>query len=278
MLDADHRRRDTRRSIEVPYATNSIDGLDIYYEDAGGAGPPVVVYTGFLDPIEVAQSSGLVLALQPEFRCIFADHRGHGRSGAPHEPGAYGLPTRVADHVAVLDALGLERAHVLGLSWGARLGFAIGELVPDRVRALVLCGNQPYEWDLTTPIALAVAAGAQASRNAGMHGFIEAFEGGVGVRFPEPARTLELRNDPDAIRAAWSSVFAEGAIADDLSAWRVPCLIYVGEADEMHDAARRAAEEIPTATFLSLPGHTHLSSEGEVEQVLDPIRRLLRAN
>lgn len=55
-------------------------------------------------------------------------------------------------------------------------------------------------------------------------------------------------------------------------------LIYVGEADEMQDAARRAAEDIPTATFLFLPGHTHLSWEGELEQVLDPIRRLLRAH
>ena len=262
----------------MPYATNPIDGVDIYYEDAHGTGAPVVVYTGFLDPIEVAQSSGLVLGLAAGSRLIFADHRGHGRSGLPHEPEAYALSTRVADHVAVLDALGLDRAHVLGFSWGARLGFAIGELAPDRVRALVLCGNQPYGWDLTTPIALAVAAGARAARDSGMVGFIEAFEEGVGVRFPEPARTLELRNDPGAICAAWASVFAEGPIADDLSAWRVPCLIYVGEADEMHDAARRAAEEIPTATFLSLPGHTHLSSEGEVEQVLDPIRRFLRAH
>ena len=57
------------------------------------------------------------MALGDEFRLIFADHRGHGRSGAPHEPEAYALPTRVADHVAVLDELGLDRAHVLGFSW-----------------------------------------------------------------------------------------------------------------------------------------------------------------
>lgn len=66
-------------------------------------------------------------------------------------------------------------------------------------------------------------------------------------------------------------------IADDLSGWQVPCLIYVGEDDEMHDAARRAAAEIPTATFLSLPGRTHFSSEVETEQVLGPIRELLRS-
>lgn len=115
---------------------------------------------------------------------------------------------------ALQELLGVERA---------RLGFAIGELVPDRVRSLVLCGDQPYEWDLATPIAHAVAAGARAPSTSGMLGFIEAFEEGVEVRFPEPARIFELRNDPDAIRAAWLSVFAEGAIAHDLSAWPVPC-------------------------------------------------------
>jgi len=261
----------------MPLASNPVDGVPIYYEDWGGSGAAVVLYTGFLDPIEVAQASGISRALRDEFRLVFADHRGHGRSGKPHELRAYALQTRVADHVAVLDALGIDRAHVIGFSWGARLGFAIGEFAPDRVRGLVLCGNQPYRWDLSTPVAKAVAAGADAATSRGMPGFIEAFEVGVGIRFPEPARTHELRNDPDAIRAAWASVFEEGAIADDLSRWRVPCLIYVGEDDEMHGAARRAAYEIPTATFVSLPGHTHFSSEGETEQVLGPIREFLRS-
>jgi pimeloyl-ACP methyl ester carboxylesterase len=261
----------------MPFASNPVDGVPIYFEDWGGSGPPVVLYTGFLDPIEVAQASGIALALREEYRLVFADHRGHGRSGAPHEPEAYALRTRVADHIAVLDTLGVERAHVIGFSWGARLGFAIGEFAPDRVRGLVLCGNQPYPWDLSTPMVKAVAAAADAASTRGMLGFIEAFEAGVGIRFPEPARTLELRNDPDAIRAAVSSILEEGAIADDLSRWRLPCLIYTGEDDEMHDAARRAAAEIPTATFLSLPGHTHFSSEGETDDVLRPIRELLRS-
>ena len=38
----------------MPYATNSGDGLHTYFEDAGGAGPPVLFYTGFADPLEVA--------------------------------------------------------------------------------------------------------------------------------------------------------------------------------------------------------------------------------
>src|SRR5215204_2898092 len=116
----------------MPFASNPVDGVPVYFEDWGGSGAPVVVYTGFLDPIEVAKTSGIAQALRDEFRLVFADHRGHGRSGTPHDPEAYSLATRVADHTAVLDALGIGRGHVIGFSWGARLGFAIGERTPDR--------------------------------------------------------------------------------------------------------------------------------------------------
>jgi pimeloyl-ACP methyl ester carboxylesterase len=102
--------------------------------------------------------------LSGEFRLIFADHRGQGGSDKPREPRAYALRTRVGDAVAVLDALGIERAHFLGSSWGARLGFALGEHAPDRVLSLVLCGNQPYAWNLESPTAHAVAAAIAASK------------------------------------------------------------------------------------------------------------------
>jgi pimeloyl-ACP methyl ester carboxylesterase len=50
---------------------------------------------------------------------------------------AYALSTRVADALAVLDALGIERVHFLGSSWGARFGFALGEHAPERMLSLV---------------------------------------------------------------------------------------------------------------------------------------------
>jgi pimeloyl-ACP methyl ester carboxylesterase len=176
----------------MPYATNPVDGVRTYFEDSGGAGPPVLFYTGFADPLEVAKSSGLARALRGEFRLVFADHRGQGGSDKPREPSAYALTSRVADALAVLDALGIERAHFLGSSWGARLGFALGEHAPHRLLSLVLCGNQPYAWDLESPTAQAVAAAIAASRREGMTGFVETFESALGYRFPEPDRTWTL--------------------------------------------------------------------------------------
>jgi pimeloyl-ACP methyl ester carboxylesterase len=263
----------------MPYATNPVDGVRTYFEDAGGVGPPVLFHTGYADPLEVARSSRLARALSAESGLIFADHRGQGGSDKPRESSTYALFTRVGDAAAVLDALGIERAHFLGSSWGARLGFALGEHAPESVLSLVPCGNQPYEWDLESPTAQAVAAAIAASRQEGMSGFVEAFESALAYRFPEPDRTWTIeRNDPAALDAAWRSLRAEGPVSPDLTSWRVPCLICAGEADEMHDAPRRAAAEITSAKFVSLAGHSHISAFYEADDLLLPhILELLRS-
>jgi pimeloyl-ACP methyl ester carboxylesterase len=255
----------------MPYATNTSDGVRTYFEDSGGSTPAVLFYTGFADPLEVAKASGLARALSDEFRLIFADHRGQGRSDKPRDVDAYALATRAADAIAVLDALNIDRAHFLGSSWGARLGFALGEYAPERLLSLVLCGNQPYAWNLSSPTAQAVAAAVAASRRDGMLGFVETFEARLNYRFPEPDRTLTLeKNDAAALEAAWRSVLAEGPISQDLRNWQVPCLICVGSADEMHEDAKRAAADIPSATFVSLAGHSHISAFYEADVLLLP--------
>jgi pimeloyl-ACP methyl ester carboxylesterase len=104
-----------------------------------------------------------------------------------------------------------------------------------------------------------------------MKGFVETFEAALEYRFPEPGRTWTLeKNDPAALDAAWRSVHDEGPISQDLVKWRVRCLICAGEADEMHDDAKRAAAEIPGAKFVSLAGHSHISAFYEADDLLLP--------
>ncbi|MGH2528582.1 MAG: alpha/beta fold hydrolase [Actinomycetota bacterium] len=235
------------------------------------------VYPGFTDPLEYAKASPLAQALQKDFRLVFADHRGQGLSDKPHEVGSYALTTRVADAIAILDALEIERAHYIGFSWGARLGFAIGEHAPDRVLSLVLCGNQPYEWPFDSPLLSGVTEAVAAGKQHGMVAFVETWESSIGERFPEPTRTWMLENDPLALDAELRSAFVEGPISRDLTKWNVSCLIYAGEEDEMHEDAARAASEIPGATFVSLPGHTHFSAERVADQLLPQVLELFRS-
>jgi pimeloyl-ACP methyl ester carboxylesterase len=261
----------------MPIATNPIDQVRTFFEDRGGDGPPLIVLAGFTDPLEFAKASPLARGLQDEYRLIFADHRGQGRSEKPHDVRSYALTTRVADVVAILDVLGIERAHYLGLSWGARLGFAMGEHAPERVLSLVLCGNQPYEWPIESPMLRAVAEAVAAGRERGMDALVETWEASIGEPFPEPARTWMLDNDPLALDAEFRSAFLEGSISPDLSTWTTPCLIYAGEDDEMHDGAARAAAEIPGAPFISLPGHTHFSAERVGGELLPRVLAFLRS-
>jgi pimeloyl-ACP methyl ester carboxylesterase len=261
----------------MPYSTNPIDGVRTHFEDSGGRGQPVLVYSGFTDPLEYARASPLAQALGDEFRLVFADHRGQGRSDKPHDVGSYALTTRVTDAVAVLDALRIERAHYLGFSWGARLGFAIGEHAPDRVWSLVLCGNQPYAWPLDGPLLRSVREAVAAGTARGMPAFVETWETSLGERFPEPGRSWMLENDPLALEAAFRSTFTEGSVSRDLTAWKLACLIYAGEDDEMHENAARAATEIPNATFVSLPGQTHFSAERVAGELLPRVVELFRA-
>jgi len=86
------------------------------------------------------------------------------------------------------------------------------------------------------------------------------------------------KNDPAALEAAWRSVLSERPISQELRRWQLPCLICAGAADEMHDDAERASREIPGATFVSLPGHSHISAFYEADDLLLPhILELLRA-
>ena len=265
------------RGLNVDYAINPIDGVRTAFEDSGGKGNPVLVYPGFTDPLEYAQTSPLCQALSEEFRLVFADHRGQGRSDKPHDVSSYALSIRVADATAILDKLGVEKSHFLGFSWGARLGFALGEHAQKRLRSLALCGNQPYEWPLNGPMLTAVANAVAVGREQGMLAFVESWEAAIGEQFPEPARTWMLDNDPLALAAEFESTFLEGRISKDLSAWDIPCLIYAGSEDELHDSAAQAAAEIPGAKFVSLPGHTHFSAERVAEVLYPEVRNLFHS-
>lgn len=264
----------------MPYASNALDASRVYFQDDGGDGTPVVILGGFLDTVDLVRGSPIAQALHElseEFRLVFVDHRGHGRSDKPRNAEAYAMPLRVADAIAVLDKLGIERAHFIGISWGGRLTFGIGEHAPERTRSLVIIGQQPYEIDPDGPLARVVAEALAASREQGIEALVQAFEAIAG-RYHEPARAVYLASDAAAMRAAWSAVMAEGVVSENLASWNVRCLICVAADDvDFFDQARRAAEEIPNAEFVSIERTDHLGMDtARVDPVLPDVLRTLR--
>jgi len=111
----------------------AVNGIDLYYDETG-AGEPLVFVMGFGGD---HQSWGFQLAaLSARYRVVTFDNRGSGRSSAPDIP--YTTRMMADDTVALMDRLGIGRAHILGVSLGGMIAQEVAVGHPDRVRTLQL--------------------------------------------------------------------------------------------------------------------------------------------
>jgi 3-oxoadipate enol-lactonase len=99
-------------------------------------GTPVLMAHSILSSSMMWDAQALLLA-ERGFRVIRADTRGHGQSQAPAAP--YTMRDLVNDSVAVLDGLGIDSAHYIGLSLGGMSGFGLGIEHAQRLKSLCLC-------------------------------------------------------------------------------------------------------------------------------------------
>jgi pimeloyl-ACP methyl ester carboxylesterase len=120
----------------MAYATAE-DGVRLHYEEAGTGEPLIFVH----------EFAGDHRSFEPQiryfsrrYRCIVFAARGYPPSDVPTEGDRYGQTIAAADIIAVLDAAGAERAHIVGLSMGAFATLHAGLDFPDRARSLVLAG------------------------------------------------------------------------------------------------------------------------------------------
>jgi len=111
----------------------AVNGIDLYYVEAG-SGEPLVLVMGFGGD---HSSWGFQLsALSAQYRVIAFDNRGSGRSSAPALP--YTTRMMADDAIALMDRLGIERAHILGVSLGGMIAQEIALGHAARVRSLQL--------------------------------------------------------------------------------------------------------------------------------------------
>ena len=125
-------------------STVTANGIDIYYE-LWGEGPPLVMAHGFCGCTD--EWRALVLPLAKRRCLLLYDVRGHGRSSAPEDPALYSMPILAADQAALMRALGIERAHVGGLSMGGWIAWSFALAYPEAVAGLILSDAAGYLGD-----------------------------------------------------------------------------------------------------------------------------------
>ena len=238
------------------------DGTRLHYEVFGARrGEPLLLIQGL-----GADSRGWLRqrrAFAGRYRCIVFDNRGAGRSD--HPPAPYDLEVMAADAIAVLDAAGVGRAHILGVSMGGIFAQIIAVRHPDRVRSLVLACTacRHHEWRRALLAEWAATAAAH-----GMGPFarqavrwligprsLRRFWPAVGLVGP-----LAMTGSPDAFVAQVEAILAmDDALRGELAGVAVPSLVLVGSQDiltPMGDS-EELAEEIPGAELVVVRGAAH---------------------
>jgi 3-oxoadipate enol-lactonase len=233
-------------------------GVRISYETVGN-GAPVLLMQGLgygrwgWDPV--------VGPLAERFTVLRYDNRGIGESDVP--PGPYTVRQLAEDGVAVLDAEGIERAHVVGTSLGGMAAQELAAAFPDRVDRLVLACTTPGGPGALPMPAQTVELMEEAKQLApavALQRFVaNALAPDADAELVEQIYTRRLASPPDP--AGWQAQAAAGATFDG-SALEIeaPTLIVHGTDDAVIDVrnAQLLAERIPGARVELFEGCGHL--------------------
>jgi 3-oxoadipate enol-lactonase len=242
--------------------------VDVHVEVDGPAEAPALVLSGSLGSTLSAWDPQ-VAALRDRFRLIRYDHRGHGRSPVP--PGPYRIEDLTGDVLALLDRLGVPRAHFCGLSMGGMVGMRLAATAPDRVDRLVLCGTSallgpPEQW---AQRAAAVRAGGTASIAATVVG--RWLTPPFAAAHPELVERLQamVAGIPDDGYAACCGAIEHMDLRPLLGQVRAPTLVIVGAADPATppEHGARIVAGIPGARMVVLDGAAHLANAEQPDAV-----------
>lgn len=258
----------------MPIATNG--DCQLHYETFGDPSDETLLMINGLGSQSINyQDAWCERFVDVGFHVIRFDNRDVGLStsfaGAPvdDDGAAYRLSDMAGDAVAVLDAAGVERAHVMGLSMGGMIVQTLAIEHPERLISATSVMSTTGEPDVgqTTPEAMAMLLAEPATDR---ESHVERHLAGLRV-WGSPAfadedrwradaeRSFDRAFTPDGTVRQYLAVRASGSRADALQHVDVPTLVIHGSADTLIDPSggRRTAELIPGARFELIEGMGH---------------------
>lgn len=242
----------------MPFIENQ--GAKIYWDERS-VGEPVLLIMGLGYPSDMWWRMRPML--DSCYRTIVLDNRGAGRSDVP--PGPYPIALMASDALAVLDAAGVESAHVFGISMGGMIAQELGLQNPERVRSLMLgctaAGGPTAVRAEPEVTQILMNRGAMTPEQAATAAIPYIYDSG----------TPQERIDADmVIRLSWlPRSEAYNAQLQGILAWesysrlprlKVPTLVIHGETDRLVPLGNGEliAARIPGAKLVKLPHASHI--------------------
>src|SRR3954451_10837848 len=274
--------------MEAEHRYAIVDGVRLHYVEAG-EGPLVVLLHGFPE-FWWSWRHQIPALVEAGYRVIAPDQRGYAQSDRPPSWRAYRIERLAADVAGLIEALGEERAFVVGHDWGAAVAWMVATLHPERVTRLAIL-NVPHpatmeqtlrrsptqllhSWYMFffqlpwLPEHLMGWGGrrmlAQAYRDARPGAFsaedlaryAEALKGPAGFRGPIDWYRAALRRSPKSMRALYRPIEA-------------PVLVIWGEQDRFLNRAMADPDPrwVPDVRVVRLPAASHWVQHDEPERV-----------
>jgi 3-oxoadipate enol-lactonase len=197
------------------------------------------------------------------FRVLRYDQRGHGASETP--AGRYTFELLIADAIAVMDALGISKAHFAGLSMGGATALGLAELHPSRLDRVIVCDSACQSTPTSTQqweerIAVAEKQGIEALVEPTLERWFPADIRTANPPYIDKVRAM-IRSTPVNGFIGCAAALAHHDYAGGAATVTRPVLFMVGEKDGVTPPAmRKLSEAVSGSRYVELPGAGHISN------------------
>src|SRR3954469_26074150 len=231
--------------------------VELFYDLTGPEGAPVVAFSNSIGTT-LEMWARQVPALAARYRCVRYDTRGHGRSPVVDRP--ITIEDLANDLAGLLDALGIEQAHIVGLSLGGMTAQAFGARHPERAQSLVLMTTSaylPHGWNERAAIVRANGMGAIVE--AVLARWFTPDFAAVHPEAVEPLRARFLQNDPKGYAACCEAI-RDMDLRPSNAALTQPTLIIAGADDPATPVTmmEEIRTRVPQAELVVLPRAAHI--------------------
>jgi pimeloyl-ACP methyl ester carboxylesterase len=267
-------------------------GTSIYYTVEGREqADPVILIHGLAAQSDINwRRPGINAMLDPVFKVVALDLRGHGLSGRPHDPSAYGVNT-VEDITRLMDHLGIAKAHLAGYSLGGFIALKFAVLHPERCISVAVCASgwknpedpeplrSPYRDDPEARLppdlrkhekmmqkALKALNGPQAAA-VGRVPVMDLSEATPAGILPERYSFKEVRDfighwvvDREAMNALKDSLGLVAVTREQLQALQMPVICFMGTRDGLKPYATDLKAAMPQCELVLLDGADHITT------------------
>jgi 3-oxoadipate enol-lactonase len=238
------------------------NGIDIHYRIDGPVDAPWLMFSNSL-ATNLSMWDEQAALFSGKYRVLRYDQRGHGLSEAPQ--GRYSFDTLVADAIALMDALGIERTHFCGLSMGGATAMRIAQRYPARLDRIVICDSpcasspaSAQQWE--ERIAAAKSQGMTALSDPTIARWFPAETVAAKPSYLAKIRQMILSTPVNGF-VGCAAALANHDFRPKVSAVTRPVLLLVGEKDGATPAAMKQLQvDLPGSRFIELSGAGHISN------------------